>query len=115
MNETTVNTTTPGAGRQELRRLISWTKDHPDDWYRICHPESYDPTAAYLSDLVKRLRQAELYSLLYFVIFSNEFVRGVGGAIVKTMEECFLDTPIDLLVERFCRNMEQKAKERARD
>ncbi len=111
MNNVTTKTTAPSSSQQELRRMISWAKDNPDDWYRICHMESCEPTVAYISDLVKRLRQAELYTLLYFVIFSNEFVGGVEGAIVKTMGECFLDTPADLLVERFCDNMELKARE----
>ena len=111
MNNVTTKTTAPSSSQQELRRIISWAKDNPDDWYRICHMESCEPTVAYISDLVKRLRQAELYTLLYLVIFSNEFVGGVGGAIAKTMGECFLDTPVDFLVERFCNNMELKAKE----
>lgn len=111
MNEATTKTTALGSSQQELRRMISWAKDNPDDWYRICHPECYEPSVTYLSDLAKRLRQEELYPLLYYMIFSNQFVGGVEGAIVKTMGECFLDTPADLLVERFCDNMELKARE----
>lgn len=111
MNNVTTKTTAPSSSQQELRRIISWAKDNPDDWYRICHMESCEPTVAYISDLVKRLRQAELYTLLYLVIFSNEFMGGVGGAIARTIEDCFLDIPVDLLVERFCSNLELEEKE----
>ncbi len=101
------------SSQQELRRLILWTRDHPNDWYRVCHPESYSPTAVYLSGLVDRLCQAELYTLLYVVIFSNQFDGVMDGAIEKTMEDCFLDTPMEVLVERFRKNLEVEVREMA--
>lgn len=113
MTETTVKAARREICLQELRRLILWTKDHPDDWYHLCNPESYGPNAAELSDLVERLYQEDFYSLLYFAIFANEFVRGVGGVITKTTNECFLDTPMDLLVERFRRNLKLTVKDLA--
>ena len=100
---------------QELLRLILWTKENPSDWYHLCNPESYGPNVAELSELVERLYREDFYSLLYFAVFANQFVRGVGGAITKTPDECFLDTPMDLLVERFRRNLKLKAKDLALD
>ena len=54
------------SSQQELHRLLLWAKDNEADWYRICNPACYDPSMAYLTDLVERLYQAKLYTVLFF-------------------------------------------------
>ena len=109
-SETATEAVKQGSSQEELRRLLSWGKDHPESWYRVCHPESFDSDLACIIDLVDQLYQAKLYTAVFFVIYSNCFVAGVDGAIDRTANECFLDTPVEVLMERFCKNLQLEAE-----
>ena len=93
------------SSQQELRRLLVWTKDNPEDWNHICHPESYHTDVEYLAEMVERLYQAGLYTIMMQVIYANCFSFKIEQAITKTINECFLDMPAEVLMERFWRNL----------
>lgn len=99
------------SSQQELHRLLLWAKDNEADWYRICNPACYDPSMAYLTDLVERLYQAKLYTVLFFVIYANHIQEGVDWAITRTVNECFLDMPMGVLLERFRNNLKIRVAE----
>lgn len=111
-NETATNRAMESS-EQELQRLIVWTKDHPKDWNRICSPESFNQDIGYIAELVERLYQEKLLTVIYFVLFTNHYLKGVNGAITTTIKECFLDIPVHVLMERFRKNLEFAAKEKA--
>ena len=98
------------SGERELQHLISWVRDNPRDWYCLCHPESYDADVPYLLNLVQRLYQEKLYSVIFFVIYSQLYTTGIEQVLDKTTYECFLDTPVEVLMRRFCENLENVAK-----
>lgn len=97
----------------ELQRLIDWSKDNQKDWRRICNPDSYDMTVEYLADLVERLYEARIYTLIYVVIFSSYYAKGMEQVLYKTVGECFLDVPIQTLMKRFRNNLRDTVEETA--
>lgn len=65
--------------------------------------------------MVERLHREKLYTVIFFVIYTNHFVAGIDWAITKTTNECFLDIPVEVLVERFRKNLGIKAMEMAQE
>ncbi len=111
MNDAVEKAAERKSGRHELHRLIRWIRDNPDDWERICHLESSDLKSEYVASLVERLYQENLYTLMLLVIFSSQYRYDISQAINKTNYECFLDIPMDTLLERFRKNIEMTALE----
>lgn len=97
------------SSQQELHRLLVWIKDHPKDWDYLCNPDGYEKKIDYLTDLIDRLYQADLYTMLFLVLYSNFFVAGIDRAVTVTTNECFLDIPAGVLMERFHRNLKAQA------
>lgn len=95
----------------ELQRLILWARDNSQDWYRLCHPDSYDEDITCTFGLVKKLYQEKLYTLMFFLIYSQNYMLGIDCTIAKTAFECFHDIPIEVLVQRMFENLESAAKE----
>lgn len=106
-----IKNTKQETSQQELHRLISWVKDSPEDWRRICHPESYEPNIQYISALVEQLYQNGLYTLIFVVLCENNYVKGVGRAIDRTVNEYFLELPMERLMEQFRKNLKLAEKE----
>jgi hypothetical protein len=100
------------SSEQEFRRLIAWTRDNPGDWHRICDPDSYDQDIGYMAELVERLYKEKLFTVIYFVFYTNTYIIGVDWAITRTVNECFLDSPVQTLVGRFRRNLELAARDK---
>lgn len=111
MSESINKITEVEASKMELLRLINWIKDNPEDWYRICNSESFHNDIDYIKDLVEKLCSENLFTVMYFFLYSNRYVRGVDYVIDKTISECLIETPISVLVERLCKNLELKAME----
>lgn len=98
------------SAQQELQHLISWIRDNTQEWYYLCHPESYDEDITGLLKLVRSLYQEKLYSVIFFAIYSQSYTTEIEQALDKTIYDCFLDTPVELLMKRFCENLENAAK-----
>lgn len=111
MKDVSTKTTKQESDQQELQRLIRWAKDNPRDWNCLCNPESYDPKISYLLDLIERLYQEKLYTAIFILMYSNSFLTEIDSAITKTTNECFLETPIEVLMERFHKNLGLREKE----
>lgn len=111
MEDTVRERTERESSQRELYRLIRWAKNNTEDWERICNSESYSLDIACIFDLIERLYEEKLYTAIYFVIYSNHFVLGIDWVISKTTNECFLDTPIEVLLERFRKNLEIHTRE----
>ena len=103
------------SSRQELYRLIRWIKGNVKDWSRICSIEGCEGDIEYISDLVERLYDEKLYTIIYFIICSNCFNLEIDWAINKTMNECFLDLPMEMVIKRFRKNLKFHAKEKRKD
>ena len=43
---------TKTSSQQELHRLLLWMRDNPEDWDRICHPETYETDMDYIVTMV---------------------------------------------------------------
>lgn len=119
MNDASVAKEEMAVREKELYRLMVWAKNNPKDWRRICNPDSYSPDVAYISSLVEKLYKEGLLTLMFFVLHTNQYVKGVDWAISRTTDECLLDIPVQILVERFRKNLEigaqieaQKKKEK---
>lgn len=95
------------AREQELAKFITWTKENPKDWHRICNMDSYEITAEYISDLVERLYAKQFFTVIYLLMHTNWTIREVEWAISKTIKESLEDTPKSLLIDRVCRNLRQ--------
>jgi hypothetical protein len=93
------------SSERELYRLIAWIKDNPEDWVRICCPENFDTDIEYFVNLIERLYNGNLLTVMYFVIYSKCAVSEVDWAITRTTNEYLLDNPINILVERLLKNM----------
>lgn len=113
MNEAISKTIELESSQQELHRLLLWANNNPKDWYRICNSDSYDPDVTYISDLVERLRQEGLYTVIFFVIYSNSYISGMELSIRKTIHECFLELSSEDLIKHFCKNIKNAAAELA--
>ena len=95
------------AREQELTQFITWTKENPKDWNRICNMDSYEITAEYISDLVERLYAEKFFTVIYLFLHTNWAIREVEWAIQKTIKESLEDTQKSVLIDRFCRNLKQ--------
>ena len=115
MSDGVVRKTETESSEKELHRLIIWTKENPDDWRRICDPDSYNADIEYIAGLVERLYRENLLTLIYFVLHTNDYVIGIDWVINRTINECLLDTSIDVLMERFRTNLEIKVREKAQN
>lgn len=115
MSDGVVRKTEMETSEKELHRLIIWTKENPDDWRRICDPDSYNPDIEYIVGLVNRLYKDNLLTLIYVVLHTNDHVVSIDWVINRTINECLLDTSIEVLVERFRKNLEIKAREKVQN
>lgn len=109
MKNETMGSMVVGSSEQELYRLIVWTKDNPQDWNRICNPESFHWGVEYTANLVERLYEEKLFTVIYFVLYTNRYEREIDWVITRTINECFPDTSVQVLMERFRKNLEIKA------
>lgn len=116
MNETKGRNTELSESQKELQRLIVWSADNLQDWRRICNPESYHPTLEYMGELIERLYKANLLTVIYYMLHSNNnYVRGMDWVIGRTVAECFVDIPICALIDKFRKNLETAIKEEAQE
>lgn len=99
------------SSQNELRRLLLWARDNPEDWDIICDPASAPSDFLYIAGLIERLYQAKLYTTMFLVMYSNFFIAGIDRAIIKTTNECFLDVPTETLISRFYQNVKLKVEE----
>ena len=90
-----MNEATKTSSQQELHRLLLWMRDNPEDWDRICHPETYETDMDYIVTMVDSLYQHGLYTIMMQLMYANYFT-----------DECFLDIPEEVLMERFRRNLQ---------
>ena len=103
---TAMNEATKTSRQQELHRLLLWMRDNPEDWDRICHPETYETDMDYIVTMVDSLYQHGLYTIMMQLMYANYFTGRMEQAITRTTDECFLDMPEEVLMERFRRNLQ---------
>lgn len=115
MKKVVVKTPQEKSSQQELYRLIRWIKNNVKDWNRICSIEGCEEDVGYVSDLIERLYDEKLYTIIYFVICSNGFNQEIDWAIHKTMNECFLDLPMEAVIKRFRKNLKFHARKKRKD
>ena len=104
---TAMNEATKTSSQQELHRLLLWMRDNPEDWDRICHPETYETDMDYIVTIVDSLYQQGLYTIMMQLMYANYFTGRMEQAITRTTDECFLDIPEEVLMERFRRNLQE--------
>ena len=95
------------SSQQELHRLLLWMRDNPEDWDRICHPETYETDMDYIVTMVDSLYQQGLYTIMMQLMYANYFTSRMEQVITRTTDECFLDIPEEVLMERFRRNLQE--------
>lgn len=105
MKEKPENTVNVAERERELSDFIRWSFEHPNDWRRLCQPDSYAPTGAYLLELVQMLYEKKLFSVVYLVLFSHWEVDQVDEAIRRTTGQCMMDVPAAALMDRFLQNL----------
>ena len=66
----------------------------------------YETDMDYIVTMVDSLYQHGLYTIMMQLMYANYFTGRMEQAITRTTDECFLDIPEEVLMERFRRNLQ---------
>ena len=76
-------------------------------WVRFCLPVTFETDLVYFVTMVDSLYQQGLYTIMMQLMYANYFTGRMEQAITRTTDECFLDIPEEVLMERFRRNLQE--------
>ena len=93
---------------KDLRELLLWTKENHWGWYDFSlEGVSDDPVQAILS-MVDALYADKLFSMIFYVVFSNQHLPAINTALKKTVLECLMDIPAPVLMDRLLENLKDQ-------